>query len=135
MRVLVADDNYAFRQGLKVLLSFEEDIDVVAVATNERQTLELARAHRPDAVVMDLSMGNVSGIEMIRTLVQELPATKILVLSGHSDQKVIDATLASGAVRYLSKAGSLHEVVNALREVVTGSLPVGLGTTDRDSMI
>lgn len=120
IRVVLADDNYAFRQGLNVLLSFEKDIEVVGVAKNERQTIELALAQKPDAVVMDLSMGHVSGIEVIRTLVKELPNTKVLVLSGHSEQNLIDSALACGASHYLSKADSLHEVVLCLRETVHG---------------
>jgi len=120
MRVLIADDNYAFRQGLNVLLGFEQDIEVVAVASSDRQTIELALKHRPDAIVMDLSMGTISGTEIIRKLVTELPDSQVLVLSGHSEKRVIDAAFASGAAAYLTKSSSLHEVPVALRQLRQG---------------
>jgi DNA-binding NarL/FixJ family response regulator len=120
MRVLIADDNYAFRQGLNVLLGFEQDIEVVAVASNDRQTIDLALKLRPDAIVMDLSMGAISGTEIIRTLATQLPESQVLVLSGHSEKRVIDAALASGAAAYLTKSSSLHEVPVALRQLRDG---------------
>ena len=120
MRVLIADDNYAFRQGLNVLLGFEQDMEVVAVASSDRQTIELALKHRPDAIVMDLSMGAISGTEIIRTLVTELPESQVLVLSGHSEKRVIDAAFASGAAAYLTKSSSLHDVPVTLRQLRQG---------------
>lgn len=127
LRVLIADDYYAFRQGLKVMLSFEPDITVIAEATNGRQTVELALKHKPDAVVMDLSMGSVSGIEVIRQIVSQLPGTKVLVLSGHSEQRLIEEALASGAHGYLSKSSSLRDVCVGLREIRKGYSFVKVG--------
>jgi DNA-binding NarL/FixJ family response regulator len=121
LRVLIADDNYAFRQGLNVLLGFEPDIQVVAVASNDQQTLSLARKHTPEVIVMDLSMGAMSGTDVIRTLVTELPEVRVLVLSGHSDKKMIDGALAAGAAGYLTKSSSLREVPLALRKIRGGA--------------
>ena len=120
LRVLIADDYYAFRQGLKVLLGFERDITVVGEATNGRQTLELVSLHKPDAIVMDLSMGAVSGIDVIRQIVSQNLGTKILVLTGHSEQHLIEEALGSGAHGYISKSTSLREVAVGLRAIRDG---------------
>ncbi|MEO7597596.1 MAG: response regulator transcription factor, partial [Opitutus sp.] len=80
--VVIADDYYAFRQGLKVLLSFEPDIEVVGEAINGLQTIELVKKHNPDAVVMDLSRGGLSGIDVIKQVLEHAPETTILIVSG-----------------------------------------------------
>ena len=127
MRVLIADDYYAFRQGLKVMLGFEPDIKVVGEALNGLQTVELVQKHRPDALVMDLSMGGLSGIEVIKRVVAASPETKILIVSGQADERVINEALGCGASGYLSKSGSLREVPVALRQLHRGNSFVRMG--------
>jgi DNA-binding NarL/FixJ family response regulator len=129
--VLIADDYYAFRQALKIMLSFEPDVDVVAEAVNGRQTLELAREHKPTAIVMDLSMGALSGIELIRQLLSEHPRLHILVVSGQADQRVIDEILECGAKGYISKSRSLVDVPVALRKICKGRTFVRLAQANR----
>ena len=127
LRVVIADDYYAFRQGLKVMLSFEPDIKVVGEAINGLQTVELVQKHKPEAVVMDLSMGGLSGIDVIKQVMAHAPETKILILSGQADERVINEALAAGAVGYLSKSGSLRDVPLALRKINRGDSFVRLG--------
>jgi NarL family two-component system response regulator LiaR len=129
--VLIADDYYAFRQGLKVMLSFEPDVEVVAEATNGRQALDLAREYKPSAIVMDLSMGALSGVELIRQLLVEHPALHILVVSGQADQRVIDEVLGCGAKGYISKSRSLVDVPVALRKICRGQTFVRLAQANR----
>ena len=126
IRVLIADDYYVFRQAIKVMLSFESDMEVVAEATNGRQTVDLALKFKPTAVVMDLSMGGLNGVEVIRQILAELPDTKILVLSGQADRRVIDEVLSCGAVGFLTKSGSLRDVPIAVRELCKGKSFVSL---------
>ena len=125
--VVIADDYYAFRQGLKVMLSFEPDIKVVGEAINGPQTVDLVKKHKPEAVVMDLSMGGLSGIDVIKLVLAHAPDTRILILSGQADERVINEALSVGAAGYLSKSGSLREVPVALRKIHRGHSVVRLG--------
>jgi DNA-binding NarL/FixJ family response regulator len=131
MTVLIADDYYVFRQGVKVMLSYEPDLKVVGEATTSRQTVEQAIKLKPDAVVMDLSMGGLSGVEVIRKILADHPEAKILIVSGQADQRVIDEALAAGAKGFLSKSGSLHDVPVALREIQQGRPFVKLARSSR----
>jgi DNA-binding NarL/FixJ family response regulator len=117
LRVLIADDYYTFRQELKVVLGFETNIQVVGEATSGKQTLELALKLKPDAVVLDLSMGSTNGMHIITQISAELPDTKVLVLSGHSEQQIIDEAIACGASGYVLKSSSLREVAVLLRQI------------------
>jgi two-component system, NarL family, response regulator LiaR len=131
IRVLIADDYYAFRQALKVMLSFEPDIEVVAEATSGRQVLEQAKQLKPSAIVMDLSMGTLSGVELVRQLVSNDPAVRILVVSGQADQRVIDETIECGAKGYISKSRSLTDVPGAIRKICKGRTYVRLAQANR----
>ena len=131
IRVLIADDYYAFRQALKVMLTFEPDMEVIAEATSGRQTLELAKQLKPAAIVMDLSMGTLSGVELVKQLVSHDPAINILIVSGQADQRVIDETLECGAKGYISKSRSLVDVPVALRKICKGQSFVRLAQATR----
>lgn len=131
IRVLIADDYYAFRQGLKVMLSFEPDIEVVAEACNGRKTVELAREFKPSVIVTDLSMEGLNGAALIKQLLQEHPDVRILVVSGHADRRVIDEALACGANGYISKSRSLVDVPIAIRTISKGQSFVRLARCSR----
>lgn len=131
IRVLIADDYYAFRQGLKIMLSFEADIEVVAEASNGRQTVELARELKPSVIVMDLSMEGLNGVALIKQLLQQEPDVRILVVSGHANQRVIDEALACGANGYISKSRSLVDVPVAIRKICKGQSFVRLARCAR----
>lgn len=118
--VLLADDHDLVREGLKILLDFEEGIEVVADARDGLEAVELAKRHRPDVVVMDLTMPNMSGIEATREILAALPDTKLLVVSAEGDKDRIEESLAVGAVGYISKESSLMEVPTAIREISQG---------------
>jgi DNA-binding NarL/FixJ family response regulator len=118
--VLLADDHDLVREGLKILLDFEEGIEVVADARDGLEAVELAKRHRPDVVVMDLTMPNMSGIEATREILAVLPDTKLLVVSAEGDKDRIEESLAVGAVGYISKESSLMEVPTAIREISQG---------------
>jgi DNA-binding NarL/FixJ family response regulator len=131
IRVLIADDYYVFRQGLKIMLSFEADIEVVAEATNGRQTVEFARDFKPSVIVMDLSMEGLSGVALIKQLHLDLPDVHILVVSGQADRRVIDEALACGANGYISKSRSLADVPVAIRKICKGQSFVRLARCAR----
>jgi two-component system, NarL family, response regulator NreC len=131
IRVLIADDYYAFRQALKVMLTFEPDIEVVAEATSGRQTLEQAQRLKPSVIVTDLSMGALSGRELIRQLVSNDPSVNILIVSGQADQRVIEETMECGAKGYISKSRSLTDVPAAIRKICKGQTIVRRAQANR----
>jgi DNA-binding NarL/FixJ family response regulator len=118
--VLLADDHDLVREGLKILLDFEEGIEVVADARDGVEAVALAKRYRPNVVVMDLTMPNMSGIEATREILAALPDTKLLVVSAEGDKDRIEESLAVGAVGYISKESSLMEVPTAIREISQG---------------
>lgn len=118
--VLLADDHDLVREGLRILLDFEEGIEIVADACDGVEAVELATLHRPDVVVMDLTMPNLNGIEATRQILALLPDTKVLVVSAEGDKGRIEEALEAGAVGYISKESSLMEVPTAIREISQG---------------
>jgi DNA-binding NarL/FixJ family response regulator len=118
--VLLADDHDLVREGLKILLDFEEGIVIVGDARDGLEAVELAKLHRPDVVVMDLTMPNMSGIEATRQILAALPDTKLLIVSAEGDKDRIEESLAAGAVGFISKESSLMEVPTAIREITQG---------------
>jgi PAS domain S-box-containing protein len=117
IRVLVADDHRVMRQGLVMMLEQEEDITVVGEADNGRQAVDMARALRPDVVLMDVSMPIMDGIEATAVIHRELPETRIIGLSMFTEAEVAQRMHSAGAVAYLSKGEDMHELINAIRQV------------------
>jgi DNA-binding NarL/FixJ family response regulator len=116
-RIVIADDHEIVRQGLRAILSTE--CQVVAEAVNGRDAVERAREHKPDLVVMDLSMPEMDGLEATRQIVAESPGTEVLVLTVHDSEHLVREVLDAGARGYMLKsdaASDLMAAVAALRE-------------------
>jgi DNA-binding NarL/FixJ family response regulator len=123
--VLLADDHQIVRAGLKELLAKKPWIRVVAEAGNGVMTLRLAREHRPDVVIMDISMPDMNGIEATRNIVAEEPATKVIALSMHSDKRFVANMLGAGASGYLLKNYATEEELSkAIAAVTKGQIYV-----------
>lgn len=118
--VLLAEDHMIVREGLRALLKLEDDIEVIAEAENGRQTVERARKLSPDVVVMDIAMPLLNGMEATRQILHALPATKILILSAHSDEAYIENVMALGAAGYLIKQTAASSLAKAVRAVAGG---------------
>ena len=118
--VLLADDHTIVREGFRKMLEMEKDIEVVDEAADGRQAVALAKKFRPDVVLMDIAMPLLNGLEATRQLLKALPATKILMLSAHSDDAYVQNAIDSGARGFLLKQTSAHEVCRAIREVHAG---------------
>lgn len=115
VRVLLADDNAQFRAVLRRLLERDPEIDVVAEASNGAEAIALAEEHRPDVVLMDVSMPNLDGVEATYELKARYPDLTILMLSiGNKDQE-IEAGLAGGAAEYLIKGAPATEIADAIK--------------------
>lgn len=117
IRVLVADDHPVVRQGTRVLLLDEGDIEVVGEASNGREAVDKALELEPDVVLMDLRMPELDGVAAIRALTERAPAIRVLLLTGEAvDERTFDA-LEAGALGYLSKTARREEFLTALRKV------------------
>src|ERR1041384_1735608 len=108
IHVLLAEDHAIVREGFRKLLEAEEDFAVVGEADNGRTAVEMTKRLRPDVVVMDIAMPLLNGLEATRQILKELPATRVLILSAHSDDAYIEHLNAVGAAGYLIKQTSSH---------------------------
>ena len=120
IRVLVADDHPVVLHGLCTMLEVEDDIRVVARATDGAEAIERARETHPDIILMDVQMPNVDGIEAIRRIRAEDPEAKVIVLTTYRNEDYIFPSLQAGARGYLLKDASLEELANAIRAVAAG---------------
>ena len=117
-RVLLVDDHAVLRQGLKVLLSQEADIQVVGEAENGREALERIAELQPNVVVTDISMPGLNGIETTRQLRRQYPEIKVVVLSMHADEEYVFQVLNAGAAGYVLKQSDSIEILTAIRAVL-----------------
>lgn len=119
MRVLLAEDHKLVRQGTRLYLE-SEGVEVVGEATNGREAVEMTRALRPDVVVLDIHMPELTGIEAARRIHHELPEVRLLILSAYDQPAYVQALLEAGADGYVLKTAELSQLLQALREVAQG---------------
>ncbi|MHB1555902.1 MAG: response regulator transcription factor [Isosphaeraceae bacterium] len=120
LRILLADDHAVVREGLKSLLSTQPDMEVVAEAADGPETLAKAQALRPDVLVVDVSMPEMTGTQVAVVLKAQRPELKVLALTVHHDKSYIRSLLEAGASGYLLKRAAAHELVHAIRTVAAG---------------
>jgi DNA-binding NarL/FixJ family response regulator len=119
--VLLAEDHMVVREGFRKMLELENDIEVVGEAEDGRQAVAMVKKLRPAVVLMDIAMPRLNGLEATRQVLKAVPATKVLMLSAHSDDAYIQDATDSGAVGFLLKQTSSHVVCEAIREVQKGN--------------
>jgi DNA-binding NarL/FixJ family response regulator len=119
--VLLAEDHMVVREGFRKLLEAEDDLEVIGEAQTGRQAVELTRKLRPAVVVMDIAMPLLNGLEATRQIRKAFPDTKVIMLSAHSDDAYVDQAIAIGAVGFLLKQTSSHNLSAAIREVQKGN--------------
>ena len=120
IRILLADDHSMMRTGLRLVLERQEDFQVVAEASDGREAVALAQQHKPDVVVMDVTMPNINGIEAARQIGTALPQASIVMLSMHSDEAYVLRALKAGARGYLLKESAESDLIAAVRSVHAG---------------
>jgi DNA-binding NarL/FixJ family response regulator len=120
IRVLVADDHAVVRAGLRRVLDAEPDIETVAEAPNAERAVFEAMEHKPDVVLLDVVMPGKSGIEILPTLLENVPGARVLVLSMQDDPRYVREAFAAGASGYVLKEAADTEVVGAVRAVAAG---------------
>ncbi|MBN1689227.1 MAG: response regulator transcription factor [Candidatus Omnitrophica bacterium] len=129
--VLLAEDHTVVREGLRVLLEVEDDIEVVGEANTGRQAVELAKKLHPAVVVMDIAMPILNGLEATRQILKVVPTVKVLILSAHSDDVYIDELIAIGASGYITKQSSAEVLSRAIREIQKGGIFFGPSISKR----
>jgi DNA-binding NarL/FixJ family response regulator len=129
--VVLAEDHMIVREGLRALLEAEGDIEVIGEAETGRQAVQLTKELRPAVVVMDIAMPLLNGLEATRQILEAMPATKILILSAHSDDEYVEQTAALGVVGYLVKQSSAHLLAHAIRDIHAGKTVFSPNITER----
>jgi DNA-binding NarL/FixJ family response regulator len=130
MRVMLAEDHQVVREGLRALLSGDQEIELVGEAADGISALELAERLAPDLVVMDLGLPGLSGVEVTRRLRKSRPETRVVVLSMHDDAPTVDAALHAGARGYVLKGLGIARLREALIAVQRGEVYLSPGVSD-----
>lgn len=118
--ILLAEDHTIVREGFRTMLELENDIEVVGEAQDGRQAVAMVQKLRPDVVLMDIAMPRMNGLEATRQVLKAVPETRVIILSAHSDDAYVQNATESGAVGFLLKQTSAHDVCRAIREVKQG---------------
>src|SRR5262245_56329882 len=119
IRLLIADDNAEFRKSTQMMVSLAEDIEVVSLAKDGQEAVELARQHRPDVAVIDVHMPKVDGLTAIRALSHVSPSTVCMAMSYDGEREILRQAMAAGAREYLIKPFNTDEFLNAVRRVAS----------------
>ena len=133
--VLLAEDHMIVREGFRKMLELESDFEIVGEAQDGRQAVALAKKLRPTVVLMDIAMPLLNGLEAARQVLKENAATKVVMLSAYSDDAYVKSATAAGAVGFLLKQTSAHEVCQAIREVAAGKVYFSAAVSKRLSRI
>lgn len=120
IKVLLADDHAMFREGLRVLLNNDPQIEVVAQASNGREASEFCTQLQPDLALLDINMREMSGIDAARALQKHSPHTRIIALTVHSDRRYVEGMLNAGAAGFVLKECAFEELHQAIETVLSG---------------
>jgi two-component system response regulator DevR len=131
LRLLVVDDHEVVRQGLVALLERREAFQVVAEAGTVAESIEQARRHQPDIVIMDVRLPDGSGIEACRAIRAELPDTRVVMLTSYPDEEAVLSAIVAGASGYLLKQIRGRDLVAALETVGRGGSLLDPAVTER----
>ena len=124
IRVILADDHLVVRAGLKALLGATKDIEVVGEATNGRDALSLVERLAPQVAVLDLDMPQMDGLAATKELVARHAATRVLILTMHTEEEYLITLLEAGAAGYLMKNAADRELADAVRAIAAGDVYV-----------
>jgi DNA-binding NarL/FixJ family response regulator len=123
-RILIADDHELVRHGIKHMLGYEKDMEVVGEASNGREVVELCRRLKPDLVLMDVRMPEMNGLEAIRALKAEQPEVSVLVISVYRNLDYLFEAIEAGAAGYILKDAPNRRLTNAMRRALDGQSPL-----------
>ena len=128
IRVLSVDDHPLLREGIAAVINSQADMYTAAQASTGREAIQLFREHRPDVVLMDLRLPDISGIDALSAIVSEFPAARIIMLTTYERDVEIQRSLSAGACGYLLKNMPPSDLVEAIRHVHAGKkrIPPGI---------
>jgi DNA-binding NarL/FixJ family response regulator len=121
LRVLIAEDHQTVREGLKLILQSQSDVEIIGEAADGTAAVESAKRLLPDVVLMDISMPKTSGLRATKLLRECCPQVKILALTRHNDGAYLQEMLRAGASGYVLKQSSSAELLRAIREIASGN--------------
>ena len=124
IRVLLADDHDVVRQGFRLVLGTQPDIEVVGEASNGREAIERARLLRPDLVLMDVTMPIMGGLEATRRLKEEMPGVCVLMFTSHEEPGYLLEAIGAGAAGYVLKGAPASRLIGAIRRALGGESPL-----------
>jgi two-component system response regulator DegU len=119
-KIVLIDDHVLFREGIRRILDFEDDFEVVAEGSDGENAMSLVDTYQPDVVLMDINMERVNGVEATKQLVEKYPQLKVIILSIHDDENYVTHALKSGAQGYLLKDMDSESLVQAIKIVSDG---------------
>ena len=120
MRIVIADDHGIVRSGVKLLLDRQPDMEVVAEADDGVEAVQKVIDERPDVAILDVSMPRMTGLQATHEIKRQAPATQVLILSMHDDERYLFEALRAGASGYVLKAAADQDLVNAVRAASRG---------------
>jgi len=134
IRVQLIDDHSVVRAGVRMLVDYQADMEVVSEAASAVEAVRQARELRPDVMVLDIGLPGCSGLDAIAPLRQASPKSRILILSTHDDQAYLRSALASGAAGYVAKQADAAELTQAIRTVAGGRSYVNVTLAGGESL-
>ena len=120
IKVLLADDHQIVRQGLRILLEAEGDVQILCEAENGRKAVQLAREQNPDVILMDIAMPQLNGLEAARQILSANLESRIIILSAHDDDAYLENAIALGVAGFLIKQTSANILAKAIRAIAQG---------------
>jgi DNA-binding NarL/FixJ family response regulator len=121
-RILIVDDHAIVRLGMRQLIAAEPDLSICCEAETGEEALALALHAKPDLAIVDLSLGTMHGLELVRQLHQALPEMAVLVLSMHDEALLAERAIRAGARGYMTKTGAIEGLIRAVRHVLAGKV-------------
>ena len=123
-KILIADDHELVRDGIKHMLGYEEDLEVVGEASNGWEVVELCRRLKPDLVLMDVRMPEMNGLEATRAIKAEQPEVSVLVISTYGNLDYLLEAIVAGTAGYVLKEAPNRQLTNAMKRALDGESPV-----------
>ena len=128
VRIVLADDHALVLEGLKALIEAEGDMEVVATTTTGKGLLDAVRSRRPDVAVVDLELGEMGGLDCLDQIVAEQLPVRVVVLTAHSDPRIMRAAWEKGAAGFAMKSEPPRQTVATIRQVARGQMVFPLAT-------
>jgi len=122
IRILIVDDHQVVRQGLRMFLSLDSNLEIVAEAANGREALGLTRQLKPDVVLMDLIMPEMDGIQATEAIRREMPETEVIALTSVLEDSAVVGAIKAGAIGYLLKDTRAEELCRAITDAAAGQV-------------